>query len=362
MEKIEIPRDNAFNFLRLICALIVIYEHSVLLSGNDLLPCLGFRVIAVNVFFILSGFWVTQSYLRSVSIKEYVNKRCKKIFPLYITVVILSAILLVFFSKLSAKNYFTNIDFYRYLIANLSTLNFIHPTLPGVFEGLALGGSVNGSLWTIKVELGFYVILPFIIYLTNKVSRNHGRGGYGSIVLCIFYVLSVMYEVFMPIITKKSFLPSSLDNQLPAYISYFVSGMLIVENWEHVFKKFNTLVIPSILVFTICTVFEIPILSSLFKPITLCLIVMWIAFRFKLFYSIGSKKDYSYSMYLVHYPLIMCSVSLSLFEKNWIFAFICILGLTFLISYILEKIMEVLNVNCKHRVIQNTNSTNQNNS
>lgn len=156
---------------------------------------------------------------------------------MYITVVILSAILLVFFSKLSAKNYFTNIDFYRYLIANLSTLNFIHPTLPGVFEGLALGGSVNGSLWTIKVELGFYVILPFIIYLTNKVSRNHGMG-YGSIVLCIFYVLSVMYEVFMPIITKKSFLPSSLDNQLPAYVSYSVSGMLVVENWELLFKKF----------------------------------------------------------------------------------------------------------------------------
>lgn len=187
-------------------------------------------------------------------------------------------------------------------------------------------------------------------------------GGYGNIVLCVLYLLSVMYEVFMPVITKSTFLPSSLDHQLPACISYFVSGMLIVENWEHVFKKFNTLVIPSILVFTICTFFKIPILSSLFKPITLCLIVMWIAFRFKLFYSIGSKKDYSYSMYLVHYPLIMCSVSLSLFEKNWIFAFICILGLTFLISYILEKIMEVLNVNCKRRVIQNTNSTNQNNS
>lgn len=163
MEKIVVPKENAFNFLRLICALIVIYEHSVLLSGSKILPCMGLREIAVNVFFILSGFWVTQSYLRSSSVKEYV-------------------------------------------------------------------------------------------------------------------------------------------------------------------------------------------------------IVMWIAFRFKLFYSIGSKKDYSYSMYLVHYPLIMCSVSLSLFEKNWIFAFICILGLTFLISYILEKIMEVLNVNCKHRVIQNTNSTNQNNS
>lgn len=360
MEKIVVPKENAFNFLRLICALIVIYEHSVLLSETEVLPCLELRGIAVNVFFILSGFWVTQSYLRSSSVMEYAKKRCKKIFPLYFTVVLLSAVLLVFFSTLPAKDYFTDSGFYKYLIANLSTLNFIHPTLPGVFEGLVLGGSVNGSLWTIKIELGFYIILPIIVFIIDKVSKNHRK--YGSIVLCILYILSVMYEVFMPVITKKTILPPSLDNQFPAYISYFVSGMLIVENWEHVFKKLNIFAIPSILVFTICTIFEIPILSSLFKPITLCLIVMWMAFRFKLFYSIGSKKDYSYSMYLVHYPLIMCSVSLSLFEKNWIFAFACILGLTFLISYILEKIMEVLNVNCKRRFIQNTNSTNQNNS
>ena len=82
----------------------------------------------------------------------------------------------------------------------------------------------------------------------------------------------------MPVITKSTFLPSSLDNQLPAYISYFVSGMFIVLNWKQVFKKLNILVIPSLIVFTICTIFEIPILSSLFKPITLCLIVMWMAF------------------------------------------------------------------------------------
>lgn len=361
MNSVDVPKNNAFNFIRLICALIVIYEHSVILTEIKVLPCLNLRSVVVNVFFILSGFWVTQSYFRSSSVKEYAKKRCNKIFPLYFTVVILSAILLVFFSNLSAKDYFTDSEFYKYLIANLTTLNFIHPTLPGVFEGLALGGSVNGSLWTIKIELGFYIILPLIVYLINKMSKIMG-GGNGSIVLCLLYLLSVMYEVFMPVITKKTFLPSSLDNQLPAYISYFVSGMLIVLNWEQVFKKLNILVIPSIIVFTICTIFEIPILSSLFKPITLCLIVMWMAFRFKLFYSVGRRKDYSYSMYLVHYPLIMCFVSLSLFEKNWLFAFVCILGLTFLISYILEKIMEVLNVNCKRRVIQNTNSTNQNNS
>lgn len=121
-------------------------------------------------------------------------------------------------------------------------MNFIHPTLPGVFEGLALGGSVNGSLWTIKIELGFYIILPFIVYIINKMSKNNG--GYRNIVLLVLYLLSVMYEVFMPVITKSTFLPSSLDNQLPAYISYFVSGMFIVLNWKQVFKKLNILVIP----------------------------------------------------------------------------------------------------------------------
>lgn len=176
-KNITVSKENAYNFIRLICALIVIYEHSVALSGIETLPCLNLRGIAVNVFFILSGFWVTQSYLKCENIGEYAKKRCKKIFPLYFTVVIFSAIFLVFFSRFSAKEYFSNTGFYEYLIANLSTLNFIHPTLPGVFEGLALGGSVNGSLWTIKIELGFYILLPFVIYIMQQISKNHGKGG-----------------------------------------------------------------------------------------------------------------------------------------------------------------------------------------
>lgn len=179
MNTSKLPQ-NSFPFLRLLCALIVLYEHAVVLTGAENLPCLDLRGIAVNIFFILSGFWVTQSYLKSDSVKKYALKRCKKIFPLYFTVVILCAIFLVFLSSLSFKEYFLNSGFFKYLIANLSTLNFIHPTLPGVFEGMVLGGSVNGSLWTIKVELGFYIILPFIIYLIRK-SNSENRGG-GTVV------------------------------------------------------------------------------------------------------------------------------------------------------------------------------------
>ena len=62
ISSVNVSKDNSFNFLRLVCCLIVIYEHCVVLSGVNF-PCYDLRGIAVNVFFILSGFWVTQSFL-----------------------------------------------------------------------------------------------------------------------------------------------------------------------------------------------------------------------------------------------------------------------------------------------------------
>ena len=172
----NILKDNAFNFLRLVCCLIVVYEHCVVLSGVNF-PCYDLRGIAVNVFFILSGFWVTRSFLKSDSLKEYAIRRCKKILPQYWLVVLICAICLSAFSVLSLREYFCNGNFYKYLVANIFTLNFIQPNLPGVFEGLALNGSVNGSLWTIKIEVGFYILLPFIVFAAKKLHEKFNGGG-----------------------------------------------------------------------------------------------------------------------------------------------------------------------------------------
>ena len=47
---VKVPEENSFNFLRLVCCLIVIYEHCVVLSGVNF-PCYDLRGIAVKVFF-----------------------------------------------------------------------------------------------------------------------------------------------------------------------------------------------------------------------------------------------------------------------------------------------------------------------
>ena len=71
----NIDSNNAFNFIRLVCCLIVIYEHTVVLTGISFIN-LNLRGIAVSVFFILSGFWVAKSYISSVSVKKFFIKRC----------------------------------------------------------------------------------------------------------------------------------------------------------------------------------------------------------------------------------------------------------------------------------------------
>lgn len=332
---VNVSKSNAFNFLRLVCCLVVVYEHCVVLSGAGF-PCYDLRGIAVNVFFILSGFWVTQSFLKSDSIKEYAIKRFKKILPQYWLVVLGFAVGLSAFSVLPLREYFSNCSFYKYLAANIFTLNFIQPNLPGVFEGLALNGSVNGSLWTIKIEVGFYILLPFIVFSVKKLHEKFNGGGYSCIVLIVLYLLSVLYEVLMPLVTEKTSLPSALNNQLPAFISYFISGMIFSFYGEKLFSRLKIAFLPCLALLVSLNVFKIPFVSALLVPICLAVCVMFLGLNLKIFADIGRKTDYSYSLYLVHYPLAMCFVSIGVFEKMPGFAIFGVLGTSFLCAYLLE--------------------------
>lgn len=320
----EINKNNCFHFIRLICCLIVIYEHIVVLSNLSLIT-LNIRGYAVDVFFILSGFWVTFSFLRSNNICDFYKKRIKKIFPQYLIVVFCFAFFLVTFSDLSFGEYYSSFTFWKYIIANSLTLNFIQPTLPGVFQSCGLNGAVNGSLWTIKVELGFYVILPLIIHILKKDFNKWFK----FIFLICIYVLS---ELYIPL-CKKLALLSSIENQLPAYLCYFVSGIGIFVYWEQ-FNKFSSkLIIPIIIIFGISVYTKFVFLI----PICLTFIVFWIAIKFS-FLSKITKIDYSYSLYLVHFPIIQMLNTTNVFLLYPIFGCILVLGLSFIISYFLNII------------------------
>lgn len=295
----QIEKQNGFTAIRIICSLIVLYEHFMILTNSTLL-CFNIRGIAVNVFFILSGFWVTRSFFTSDSLTVFFKKRIKKIFPLYITIVFSFAFLLVFFSSLSPFLYFTNSDFWKYLFWNFFTLNFIQPNLPGVFNG----EPVNGSLWTIKIEIGFYVILPLIVFLCSNGKNKNKRYRYFC-VLITMYLLSILYGILIPIMINKYKLPSSLTNQLPAYLSYFATGMFFFYFYDDLMPLWNKLIIPSFIILIISAIIKNNYFSLIFTPITLGIVIMWCALKAKPLFIFSRIYDFSYCLYLIHYPIIM---------------------------------------------------------
>jgi peptidoglycan/LPS O-acetylase OafA/YrhL len=121
------------------------------------------------------------------------------------------------------------LEWIKYLAANLTFLNFLHPTLPHVFSSQAID-AINGALWTLKIEVMFYATVPLIVYLFKRCGRMP--------VLITLYVLSFVYSW-----TTTQYAQSTgssfwllLSHQFPAQLDYFLSGALLYY-YKPLFKR-----------------------------------------------------------------------------------------------------------------------------
>ena len=169
-------KSNNFDLIRLLAAILVIYGHSkaVTQSGpNDFfLDIIGFRFIggvSVAIFFFISGFLVTSSALNS-TLKYYISSRILRIYPGLLLMLMVS-ILIIGPIFTTSSNYWS-FETVKYFLVNFSTLSTEH-FLPGVFEQNPNHG-VNGSLWSISLEIKMYLItiLLFLLPKNNKYIFN----------------------------------------------------------------------------------------------------------------------------------------------------------------------------------------------
>lgn len=327
----NVPKCNAFNALRILCCFIVIMMHVLDLSGTSSVfrPFFDGHV-AVCVFFILSGFWVTKSYLSSNNLKEYFFKRAKRILPMYYISVGGGLLAFAFASEIPLKEFFCNLETWKYLFWNCIFLNFMHPTLPGCFGDKFV--AVNGALWTIKIEIAFYILLPLLIKILKKLKSLKQI----NIILSFLYILSIVYAYILQRYADFWHLPKQLANQFPAFVSCFVCGIFCLFNFEWIIKKLNILIVPSIFVFTVHYITK----TEFLMPLSLCFICMFFAFKFTSLSFIGEKKDYSYPMYLFHFPLIQLMTYYNFYKNCFPLAVVLTFAGTFFISYLVEKLLD----------------------
>lgn len=301
---------NNFDFLRFAFALIVVFSHIIDLSLSPKLQFLKpfFDThISVTGFFVISGCLISASYMRSPSISSYFEKRARRLLPGYFLVVTLSVLVLSFFSQLSITDYFLNKQLYSYLVSNLLFVNFIQPCLPGVFIDNAYC-AVNGALWTIKVEVGFYLVLPLILLGLKRISNKFYY-------LIALYLFGLIYQYtlpqLIPVWPAKAALLNTLQHQLPGYLTYFTAGIILFQYLDIIKKNRVTWGLLAFLVFIV----EYRTGLEILRPMAMAILIACFAFGFSFLNDFGKYGDVSYGIYIFHFPFIQCLVSLGLFER-----------------------------------------------
>ena len=328
-------RDNCFGFLRFTFALIIVIAHLRVLTHLPELECTRILSTIVNrtAFFVISGFLIMVSYDHSKGIKHFFQKRARRIFPAYITVIMGCALGLVLLSSYAPLDYFSHPLWWKYIVVNIGFLNFIQPCLPGVFTADYLPNcSVNGALWTQKVEVGFYLIVPLLAYILHRSKRSW-------IWLLSIYVGSILWSnifMFLADHTGKTTYVF-LEHQLPGCLSYFAAGMFAYQYKEFFMKYRHWIIVPAIAI----VVFEKTMGLNWLQPAGNAAVLLWCAYSLPPLNRLEWLGNFSYGMYLYHYPIIMIMLSLGLFERfgTW-FASALLIGIVLILSSLSWHLME----------------------
>lgn len=186
-------RNNNFDAMRFLGALLVFVSHATFvpsgsLWADPLYALSGGQMtigwVGVALFFVVSGYLITQSWERRSGLIPFLRARAVRIYPALIVVVV--AIFLLGGLLSTAPNYFANPGALSYL-GNI-VVPFMDNHLPGVFQNMPSSG-VSDNFWTLRYEIGCYVLLAAMGML--KVWRR-------DTVLVLFLLVSVLFALGAP--------------------------------------------------------------------------------------------------------------------------------------------------------------------
>lgn len=236
-------KNNCFNLLSLMLSIIVIIFHSYYLYYGINTKKIDFitkningetlGTICVVMFFIISGFLITNSIKNSKSIFTYVKKRIKRIAPPLLFCLSVSALIIApICLKINFIQYIKNPNNYiEYIIDNLFLVKNTIYNILDVFKENPYPYTINGSLWTLKHQVFMYVliILIYIFFIKNEKHKKNYLFYY--VIIMIMTILSY-FNIFDSFFIKAAEIFNNIGiivegKWLIKLICYFSSGVLL---------------------------------------------------------------------------------------------------------------------------------------
>ena len=204
------PRSVRVESLRAVAALAVLACHAYavvngfVFEGYTQRIILGGGLYGVDVFFCLSGYLLFLPFARRdyaggapVSLRGYAINRALRLLPLYYAVV---AILVVVKHP-----------------SGSTTLRFL--TFTQGFSESLVAKALDGPIWSLVVELHFYILLPLLAWCLARASRGAAAKSAAALVALGFVSFAVSKAGLHP--------TDAWTYSLPSTFQFFVPGMLL---------------------------------------------------------------------------------------------------------------------------------------
>lgn len=296
------PKYNSFDFIRFFCALLLLFSHSFTLGGFGVELLFGnpqetYGGFAVAVFFVIGGFLITQSVMRSRSIVSFLWNRFLRIFPGFWVCLLVNAFI---FTPLICIIENKNMDEYVRIIFPAS-IEYIKANFLGemkqygiadILKGNPFPGALNGSLWILIYELKFYIFAG--IMATLAIFKKYK---FIIPILFLLFWLSSIADRLQPGYSAMIF-PYFKDIWIPRLFVYFTIGSsfyLYAERIDFDYRLF--LIALVILVFSIKDGFY-----PLAAPICITYVVLYLACKLP-FQEFGRYGDFSYGLFLYGFQI-----------------------------------------------------------
>ncbi|MET0370126.1 MAG: acyltransferase [Sphingobium sp.] len=156
-------RRNNFSAIRILMALLVVWSHCFALyygseASEPISRLLGGHYnageIGVRIFFIVSGFLITQSFLASATTRSYLMKRVRRVYPGFLVATAICTFLVVPAFATQGWGLVTPAALFDWLWRGLTLQEVIPPA--DAFRANPVQ-AVNGALWSIRYEFWFYL-------------------------------------------------------------------------------------------------------------------------------------------------------------------------------------------------------------
>ena len=281
----------------MVAAFVVLIAHSFALTGDNTKFAEFFGAasgVAVDVFFITSGFLVTRSLIARQNLSDFFWARFLRIYPaLWLMLLLTVFVLGVFFTSLPVHSYLLSSMTYNYLYKCGILFSGIPFNLPGVFELNPYKNAVNGSLWSMPYEVKCYVILGVLWASLRLFGRDTAQ---------LFKVAIVTTSVGLMLYVIVCHLNFPNESPRERWFFMFFYGATFYCLKEYI-KLSKFIFYPSLIALVLSIVATNEQLF-VFYVITVAYILFYLAYVPSGFYrKYNQMGDYSYGTYIYAFPV-----------------------------------------------------------